>query len=148
MIRQTVPSDIVDLAPRLSVADQQEIEAFTGLGPLEVLSIGFFEGSSCMTGLVDGEIVAMMGVVPLVPHKVASVWLLSSDGIKNARREIVTEGRKWLDEQNALYPVLTNVVTESNEVHIRLIKHLGFGLSKPFYFPGTDTVALQLERRR
>lgn len=146
MIRPTIASDLVDLAPRLRDADLLEIEALAGLGPLEALSVGLFHSTSCMTGVGEGgSIVAIFGVAPL-KHGVGSVWLLTAPEVVEYRREILTTGRKWLDEQNALYPVLTNWVTESNDVHLRLIKHLGFKLGETITI-GTVR-AIHFERRR
>lgn len=149
MIRQTLPSDLTDLAPRLTEADLKEIEVLTGLGPLEAMSAGLFRGSVCMTGVSDetGEIVCVFGVVPY-NAMVGSVWFLTSPSIHNHKREIVRSARKWLDEQNARYPVLTNFVTESNDVHLRLVRYLGFTLGDPIAIDGSTERAIPIERKR
>lgn len=149
MIRQTLPSDLTDLAPRLAQSDRKEIEVLNGLGPLEALAAGLFRGSVCMTGVDDdtGEIVCVFGVVPY-NEMVGSVWFLTSDLIHKHKREIVRSGRKWLDEQHARYPVLTNFVTESNDVHLRLVRYLGFTLGEPVEIQGSDERAIPIERKR
>lgn len=148
MIRQTLPSDLTDLASRLTPADQKEIEVLTGLGPLEAMAAGLFRGSVCMTGVDDetGEIVCVFGVVPY-NQQVGSVWFLTSDLIHKHKREIVRSARGWLDEQNARYPVLMNFVTESNDVHLRLIRYLGFELGDPIEIEGSDERAIPIERK-
>lgn len=124
--------DIMDVAQRMREADKQEVEALTGLDPLAVLSLGLLHSSPCITCVAsDGEIVGIAGVAPVVRNKVGSIWFLSTDAVEQHALQLVREGREWLDELNALYPVLANVVTESNDVHIRLIKHLGFEFKEP-----------------
>lgn len=149
MIRQTLPSDLTDLAPRLAEADKKEIEVLTGLDPLAAMSVGLFRGSSCMTGVSDetGEIVCIFGVVPY-NAEVGSVWFLSSPSIHAHKRDIVAFGRKWLDEQNARYPVLTNFVTESNDVHLRMVRYLGFNLGDPIQIDGSEERAIPIERKK
>lgn len=149
MIRPTIASDILDLAPRLREADVEEVHALAGVDPLAALAVGLFQSSSCMTGVGrDGSIVGVFGVVPL-PDGDASVWFLSSPEIVQNTREIIVEGRKWLDEQNALYPVLKNVCSKSNVVHLRLIRCLGFTFLEPMedVGPGGITV-IPFERTR
>ena len=149
MIRKANASDIMKLAENMREADKQEVEALTGLDPLAALSLGLFHSDVCWAGYGDdGEIVGIWGITPVVPNAVGSVWLLSTDAIKGYGRELIRDGSKWLDEQNALYPVLTNVVTESNDVHIRLIKHLGFEFKEPIDNYGAAGVrVLPFERK-
>ena len=151
MLRQTLPSDLTDLAPRLTQTDLKEVEVLTGLGPLEALAGGLFRGSSCMTGLDSetGEIVCVFGVVPY-NEMVGSVWFLTSDLIHkpNNKRTLVRLARGWLDEQNARYSVLTNFVLESNDVHLRLVRHFGFTLGDPLEISGSSERAIPIERKQ
>lgn len=124
--------DILAFAPNMREADKEEIEAVTGLDPLAALSIGLFQSDTCVVGInPEQEIVGVFGVVSIVPNKIGNVWFLSSPAVERSARHVLIEGREWLDEQNARYPVLTNVVSESNDVHQRLIKHLGFEFMEP-----------------
>jgi hypothetical protein len=119
MIRPATGKDVLDLAPRLRAEDIQEIEALTGLGPLEALSIGLFHSDACMAAVgKDGKVCGLFGVSPY-DETTASVWLLTSKEIVENAREVLKTGRAWLDEQQARYPVLKNLVSESNEIHIR-----------------------------
>ena len=141
MIRRATPSDVMDFIPNIREEDAEEVRAITGLDPLAAVSIGFFQSDECVVGVnPDGELVGLFGVVPIVPNEVGSVWFLSTPAIEHSARHVLREGRAWLDEQNALYPVLKNYVAESNEVHLRLTKHLGFKHLEPIENIGADSI--------
>ena len=149
MIRKATASDILELAKNLREADVEEVRAITGLDPLEALSIGLMQSDSCVVGVsTSGNTVGVFGVVSVIPNKVGNVWFLSTHEVEREARGVLTEGRVWLDEQNALYPVLTNVVSESNDVHRRLIKHLGFEFLEPINNYGAGGIrVIPFERR-
>lgn len=150
MIRPTVPQDLVDFVPMMREDDRLEVEAITGLDPLSSLAIGLFHSDACMTGFaVDGSLAGIMGVVPIVPRQIGSIWFLSTEAVVKHRRQLLTEARVWLDEQQALYPVLTNVVSVRNEVHKRLLKHLGFTFLEPIDNYGAGRIrVIPFERKR
>lgn len=132
MIRPATVQDVMDFAPTMREADVEEVKATVGLDPLDALAIAYFQSDQpCVAYNRYDEVVGIIGVVPLVPNKVGSVWFLSSDAVTRGVKTMVIEAREWLDEQNALYPVLCNVVAESNVVHRRLLKHLGFDFKEP-----------------
>ncbi|MGH0000107.1 phage protein Gp13 family protein [Pseudovibrio ascidiaceicola] len=141
MIRPATAEDILDFAPKMREADKEEVEAIIGLDPLAALSIGLFQSDQCCIGInPEGEVVGVFGVVPIVPNQIGSVWFLSSDAITRSARHVVREAREWLDEQNATYPILTNVVTDANTVHKRLLRSLGFTFGTPIENYGTGRV--------
>lgn len=149
MIRPTTAADILDLAPRLREADLEEIKALTGLGPLEALALGLFQSDTCITCVsAEGVIVGVCGIAPYDDGETASVWFLTAPEIAQHIRELAVKGKEWLDQQNSIYPILMNYVTEDNTVHLRLIKYLGFTLGTPFNIHGTDTRVIPFERRR
>lgn len=150
MIRPATASDILEFAPQMREADKREIEDITGLDPLAALSIGLFQSDPCVVGInPEGEVVGIFGVVPLVPNKIGNVWFLSSPAVERSARHVLREGRAWLDEQSARYPVLTNVVSESNDVHQRLIKHMGFQFLMPIDNYGAGRIrVIPFERKQ
>jgi hypothetical protein len=129
--------------------DRFEVEAIAGLDPLAALSVGLFHSDPCLAGVdADGQVVAMWGIVPVVPNSHGSIWLLSSDMVGRHVREIVKSAGKWLDEQQKRYQVLSNVVSADNLVHQRLLRHLGFTFLEPInnFGPGKVRV-IPFERR-
>lgn len=150
MIRSATAEDILKFAPTMREEDVEEVKAVAGLDPLACLTLGMFHSDSCVVGVSpEGDIVGVFGVVPVIPDKVGSVWFLSSPAITQNARHVLAEGRAWLDGQNARYPVLTNVVSESNVTHIRLIKHLGFTFGEPIDNYGAGRIrVIPFERKR
>lgn len=148
MIRPSVPADALELAPRLRTADVTEISVLSGMEPLEALSHGFLNSSSCMTGIGKcGGIVGMFGVVPWpAGDREGLVWFLSSDRISENKREIIVGGRTWIEAQLAHYNILHNVVSTHNTVHINLIEHLGFTFGGRTLVGGAEV--LPFHRRR
>lgn len=141
-IRTSVAQDILEFAPTMRKADVEEVRSIAGLDPLEALSVGLFTSKPCMTGVdEDGEIVMLFGIVP-GSDNIGYVWMLSTDAIAQNKRELIREGKRWLDEQSALYRVLTNVVDKRNVVHQRLIKHMGFQFGDPIDNYGVERISV------
>lgn len=149
MIRPATPQDALELAPKMRAMDRYEVEAIAGLDPLAALALGLFHSDPCWAGVdAEGRVVAMWGIVPLVPNSHGSIWLLSSDMVGDHVREIVKSAGKWLDEQQKKYPLLTNVVSADNRVHQRLLRYLGFTLLEPIDNFGPSKVrVIPFERR-
>ncbi len=140
MIRPTTPNDLLELRATVRPEDAKEVLELSGLSVFEALSYGYMAADEIFTGEQDGRVVCIFGVVG------TSVWLLSSPQIASAKRQLITEGRKWLDEMVAKYGPLSNVITADNEVHIRLAKHLGFKLGQPITTGPLRVLAVPIER--
>lgn len=132
MIRTATPEDVMAFAPTMREEDIEEVRATVGLGPVEALSIGYFQSDEAKVAINRyDEVVGIIGVVPLIKGELGSVWFLSSDAVTRGVKTMVLEAREWLDEQNRKYRVLANVVADSNTTHKRLLKHLGFEFKEP-----------------
>lgn len=146
MIRPSTYDDVVYMAENMRDADKEEVQLIAGLSPMQSLSLGFINSKECITGITrGGRIACIAGVVPL--HKgMASIWMLSTPDITRAKREIVTDGIKWVKRMRRTYGQLSNCVSEDNIVHYRLIKHMGFRFGKPFKIPGKNVRAIPFKR--
>lgn len=141
MIRPATAYDAMELADTMREEDKAEAKALTGLEPLPVLAMGLLHSQFCISGIGKrGGVSLMGGVVPTANPVVGSVWMLSAPDIVENRREILAEGRKWLDHAQQKFPILTNVVSENNEAHLRLLKHLGFRFFDPIDNYGVDQI--------
>ena len=127
------------LAPILRPADRAEIEALTGLEPLEVLleHVKQYEAWAMFSNA--GELAGMCGVVPVyeplpdAPPKYIMggiVWMVGSDVLDKHTVEFLRASRKWVEEQQARYETLNNVVDARNAKHIQWLKWLGFEVAK------------------
>jgi hypothetical protein len=138
MIKQTTPEDVMEMHSSVRDEDEREVRSLTGLSILEALTIGLVHSEDCITGFSpEGDRVLIAGVVRGDP---ASVWMLSTPAISSCKREIVTEGRAWVEEMTAKYGEIANVVSADNSVHIGLLRFMGFEFGDPIDNYGTDMI--------
>lgn len=127
-IRPVKLADVNQLAPKLRVADIQEIKAAIGEDPGDVLERNVGWSDPCYA-VVDGEDapIALFGAVPEVNDPdLGIVWLLASDELIKHHFFIARNSRAWVAEMHRRYRVLWNCVDARNEVHIRWLKWCGF----------------------
>lgn len=120
------PSDVYQiLKDGLRASDLEELGGL-GRDPKECLLSGLRGcGALVFTVFVDRHPVAMFGAAPIEPG-VASVWLLGTEGLNRARRELLMDAPVWLDMLNMIYPTLTNFVSEDNVGTIFWLERMGF----------------------
>lgn len=128
----TRPATIEDahqLAPRLRLADIQEITALAPIAPLQALLVGV-GGTECLSIVADDG-VTILGLFGIHHHpefgpQQAAVWLLGSDDLVSIKTELMRQTVPFLTRFHQSYPMLWNLVDARNEVHIRWLKRLGF----------------------
>lgn len=130
IIRESILKDAMDMAPNLRVADFEELRASVGpsMDPEEVLLAGIKESDDPRTVELDGEPIAIFGVVDSheeIP-KVGHVWMLGTNQIKDIRNQFLRRCKEQLSEQEKPYEVLTNFVDARNKVHIKWLRWMGF----------------------
>ncbi|MCL8384158.1 hypothetical protein [Xanthobacter aminoxidans] len=131
------------LAPILRPADRAEIEALTGREPLGVLLEMVREHDAWAMYSDAGELAGMCGVDPIYPPtpdypgvlktgtpKLGQPWMMGSDVLDKHTVEFLRASRKWVEEQQARYETLNNVVDARNAKHIQWLKWLGFEVAK------------------
>lgn len=134
-VRDAELLDIMELAPRLRAADMKELKHL-GSSPEKALHESFMLSDFVKTVLVDGEIVAMLGVAPLNQSDVVGVpWMLGADGLSKARRSFPIYTKKILALMHRRFPILCNYVHCENEESIRWLKHIGFTFSNTITVP-------------
>ena len=98
-----------------------------GVSPRESLTRGFLMSKICMTVEVNGHPAAMFGIAPEPIHnQIGMIWFLGTDRMRRIDRQFLRESEKWLDVLSLGYDALANCVHESNTVHIRWLRWLGF----------------------
>lgn len=119
--RKAIPSDISAIAPRLRLADLNELQASTGEHPVLALRKSFALSEECYTIIAKGEIAGMFGLV-----EGGVVWLVGSNALTSITVRFLRDSRhvvaSWLRRE----PRLWNFLDERNEVHIKWIEWLGF----------------------
>lgn len=66
-------------------------------------------------------------------------WMLGSDRILRARRQLLREAPKWITLLLSQYPVLVNMVHEGNTVSIAWLKRMGFEFHEEIVLPSGET---------
>lgn len=146
MHRPTTYDDVMYMAENIRDADKEEVRLIAGLSPMQSLSIGFINSAECITGIgKGGKIFCIAGVTPL-QKGFAAIWMLSTPDITNAKRDLVTDGVKWVKRMRRTYGQLSNCVSEDNVVHRKLIEYMGFRFGKPFKLPGKNVRAIPFKR--
>lgn len=125
-VRPACLEDAAALAPKLRVADRQEIDARSGRPPEEVLRDGVSRGRSFALELSSGEVGALFGVGPTEEPRLGCVWLLGSDALLSIKTTFLRHSREWVDELSKGYDLLGNHVDARNTVHINWLRWLGF----------------------
>lgn len=140
------PAQFCDLKPvsDLRQADRDEILA-SGRDPVQAL-LESYEASKphVFTVLIDGKPEGIFGVAPGHAPCCGIPWMLGTERLTSSPRDLVVQGRFWVEYLNSLYHHLSNYVHADNHVSIRWLQLMGFE------FELEDTVTLpkgQLFRR-
>ena len=78
------------------------------------------------TIFVDGKPAGIFGAAQGPAEGFGIPWMLGNDQLVTIPRELVTEGREWIDYLNRLYPHLENYVDERNRTSVRWLRAMGF----------------------
>jgi ribosomal protein S18 acetylase RimI-like enzyme len=106
--------------------DRRECAAL-GHSPKAALRAGLLYSLKPYTALKDGRPEAMMGVVPQsLASGRGTVWMLGTDEVYTAARELALLGPQILTLMTDQCPILENVVSVDNVRAISFLRHLGF----------------------
>lgn len=117
------------LCPKIRQQDCDEVYALTLGKPGPALKQSIALSDWAVTGFVDGEPVAMLGVAPInIIAKIGMPWMLTTDAAEQHLRRFMLESVYWRDSMLASYPRLRNVVDQRNTVSRRWLSWLGFAI--------------------
>ena len=129
VIRESIASDVTDMAPRLRIPDMAEIAAATGERPVAALGRGFADSTPCYTAVFKGRPAAMFGVVPLRVDafpRTGAIWLLGTDDIPLFSKSFMRHTGPWLSIVCSGYDQVSNRVDARNRRHVVWLKRMGF----------------------
>lgn len=126
VVRKAKAGDGTSLAPRLRKVDLKEVKACSTEDPAKLLedTIKIY-GAFTYVIEVNGLVIGIFGVVP---HSdiAGIIWMLGSDDIVKVKIPFLRNCKFWVEAFSDLYPILFNVVSKENELHISWLKWLGF----------------------
>ena len=129
-VRQSTQDDVEYLCDNLRPEDREEVLASHG-STREALQVGFDESEECWTITVKdtGEIAGIYGLARY-DDDMAVPWLLTTPAIKKVWLPFLRGSRKWVEEANQKYPLLTNAVDADYTVAINWLRFVGFTFIK------------------
>lgn len=132
IIRPAKQGDGLSIGPRLRKADLIEVKAHSTEDPSKLLEEAVnMPGSNTYTIDIKGLPIAMFGVVPY-QENIGVIWLLGTDEMVKVKIPFLRNCKFWLDAFSGLYPVLFNVVSKENKLHITWLKWMGFEFTKEY----------------
>lgn len=129
LIRPTIPADVDALIANLRPSDYAECLAYGKPDIAAGIVASVNRSLMCWTGLVDGEVAAIIGVSPLsVLGGVGSPWMLGTPVLDRHARILVRKTPDYIDRMLAAFPHLINFVHAKNTTSVRWLRRLGFTL--------------------
>lgn len=131
------PSDVLYIAKRMADMDRLECAAF-GRTPRQALDLAVRGSVMAWTASVDGKPLAAFGVTPVsVMSGVGVPWLLCVPEARRHQRAFLERGRPFVQQMQATFPALQNMVHRDNARAIRWLRRLGFTVeAEPVYAGG------------
>jgi hypothetical protein len=129
-VRQSTQEDVEYLCDNLRPEDREEVLASHGT-TREALQTGFDESEECWTIIVtDTDEIAGIYGLSEYDETMAIPWLLTTPAIKKVWLPFLRGSRKWVEEANQKYPLLTNAVDADYTVAINWLRFVGFTFIK------------------
>ena len=141
-IRKSLREDVKYLSENLRDEDLEELRLMGTTCIESSISHGFEAPESiCYTMEFKDKIVAMFGCVPVVDQeefKVATLWMLSTNGVKLFPKRFVRLARRYVKMFMGEYDTLMNYIHSSNTLSMKLVKGLRAELREGFHSPATN----------
>jgi hypothetical protein len=135
LIRLTEPGDAAELFANLRPSDLAECRAYGRSDIAAGIASSVNRSALCWTGLVDGEIAAIIGVAPInMLTGIGSPWMLGTPVLDTHSRVLVRRTPEYIAKMLNAFPHLVNFVHANNTTSVRWLRRLGFTLhaAQPF----------------
>jgi len=134
-IRESKLEDAFLMAHNMREVDVQEIWASHMIRPLEALVYCIRNSENSTTGLVDGEIACMFGIIRQnLLGSVGTIWLLGTDLLKMHGIRFLRENKKKIVEISEEFTIIENYCDARNRATLKWLDWLGFVIeeAKPY----------------
>ena len=136
-IKPCTPQLALEVGENLRRDDAREVEQTMGLyAPVAVLQSYYHAayGSTVYFHDAHGKAAGVAGVT-----KDNLIWMLCTDVIETKPHTFVREAKRWLD--SLPNPYVYNHADMRNEVHIKLLKFLGFKFIQYYVYNGVPLIS-------
>lgn len=127
MVKPTKAEDVLQLVNNLRNCDKEEIEALGG-NPLNSLLDGYFISDECYSAFVANHIIGIFGF----NKETHSIWFLGNDLCSSVPKEWVRTAGYYIKHFLEISPILTNIISINNRLHIKWLKRMGAIFSAPY----------------
>lgn len=117
------------IAARMRRADREEVRASGGYTPEEALRASLEASEFARTAFVDGEPLAMFGVV--AKEAMAFPWLLTTDAVCRYPLIFWHASKVIVREIREAYPMLVQAIHKDHRAALSWIRRLGFTVGEP-----------------
>lgn len=129
LIRPTEPGDAARLFAHLRASDLAECQAYGREDIAAGIEASVRRSILCWTGLVDGELAAIIGVAPVdMLSGIGSPWMLGTPVLDRHSRILVRRTPEYISRMLKAFPHLVNFVHAKNTTSVRWLRRLGFTL--------------------
>lgn len=132
IMRPATLEDALGLSSRLRLEDVRELDAASGLEPIQALTLSLLHSRECYAIRLKfwQDAIALFGVSDDPHHPgFGVVWLVSSPEITDGALALIKEAPHWFRSWRRFYAEgLHNLVDVRNTLHLRWLSFLGFAL--------------------
>lgn len=120
------------LAERIRPEDAAEAWAACHLRPLDALEQSRAASRDTWTGLADGKVLCMLGVVERGAYRQIGIpWMLGSHDLPEHPRVFLRASRNYVRAIRQEYKILENYVDSRHEKAVKWLRWLGFRIHAP-----------------
>lgn len=121
------PYHIPWIANHAREADRVELWNYAMVSPMTALLRSFEASEIAWTGLIDGEPVAMFGVVRSgLLSNMGRPWLIGTDKIEKHQFAFLRRNKPYIRKMNEVFPVMENYIDPDNTVAIKWLEWMNF----------------------
>jgi hypothetical protein len=125
LIHPATIEDALFVANHLQQADKEELDGLGHFNHQAALVMSVKTSDAPITfNNPKGEICGVAGVSRTDAHG-GSIWMLTTDYVKDYPKLFFKEARSWVSSQNQ-YDLLYNIADPRNRLHMKLLHMLGF----------------------
>lgn len=128
-VRPATIKDALQLAPKVRIADREEIRASDNKSPLEALVVPFSIDKSknyTIVGNLNEGVIGMFGACPTKDPAYGVAWLISSEDLFKHTKQFIKECPYWISQMGNGYEYLYNWVDRRNWKSMKWLQFLGF----------------------
>lgn len=132
MLLDVTSEDFFQVAQNMRQSDRDEAIALSGGDPADCLALSAFVSEYLQAINVDGETIAIVGLV--VRDGKGVPWMLGTDSVDKKKKSFLRSVKQAFNEMVEITPMMANYVHSKNKKSIAMLRWLGFAILPPKAF--------------